>query len=286
MLYKNPPFKNTTLSNHPRLVPTTASEQKNSRIVPFERARSKPRINSSRRKRGECSREKEGKRENWPGYLSGRRGSRGETSRGFDIFSSPVVVTATLAFPSGIGRLCSGRYRARGKKRHSIHTSRHSASSYASFVPSFALFRVVSPLFSTPPSPIASGWKPRGEDIPFSLLPSSTLPLFPPRSLSLSRLETLLSNPRFSARVFPSLRERTRVWLITWSSDICADRKLRTSPWRVSREREREKFSPLFDPYHPFHLTLGVTMCFSNLASSHERLNEFREAWKYEGGLF
>lgn len=96
-------------------------------------------------------------------------------------------------------------------------------------------------------------------------------------SLSLSCLETLLSNPRFSARVFPSLRERTRVWLITWSSDICADRKLRTSLWRVSREREREKFSPLFDPYHPFHLTLGVTMCFSNLASSHERLNEFRE---------
>lgn len=70
-----------------------------------------------------------------------------------------------------------------------------------------------------------------------------------------------------------SLRERTWVWLITWSSDICADRKLRTGELYGSVEEPAEDLASLF-PYNlrPFHLTLGVTMpmCFSNLASSHQ----------------
>lgn len=161
-------------------------------------------------------------------------------------FPPPVVVTATLAFPSGIGRLCSGRYRAEEeKKRHSIHTSRHSASSYASFVPSFALFRVVSPLFFNAPLPLTRLKAARKR---YPLL--SLFFVFFRLPLSLSLSETPLSNPRFSARVFPSLRERTRVWLITWSSDICADRKLRTSPFVYMREREEVLSS--FRPVPPF----------------------------------
>lgn len=162
-------------------------------------------------------------------------------------FPPPVVVTATLAFPSGIGRLCSGSISGRGGEEEAQHPHEPPFGLLLRLVR--ALFRPLprrfSPFFQRPPP--SHQVESREEKISPSL---SLLRLFPPPFLSLSLSETPLSNPRFSARVFPSLRERTRVWLITWSSDICADRKLRTSPFVYMREREEVLSS--FRPVPPF----------------------------------
>lgn len=154
----------------------------------------------------------------------GRKGAGQVTRRRFDVFSFLHGRNRDLSFPSVLVGCVPGSISGR-REEPSIHTSA---------IRPPTLFHV------------ALLHLPLCRFVPFSV----PLTLRGLKAARKRRLRALLSLE------CSSLRERTRAWLVTWSPDICADRKLRTGKLQPipSERTTRTHFDP--SASDAFRLTL------------------------------